>query len=205
MIKYFFNNSTEYTHICEKCFLFYCIYCIYCIFSHYSYGLEAWGATKQKNLKRILGIQKKALRSVTKSHWLAHSEPRMKQLGILRVTDQYHVQCVNTTHDMLRGHCPDIFNLREKVRTNTATHNLRSTVSQPENLNLPPANSLRNGSSFPLLAPKYWNNLPEELKNEQNRNRFKKLSKQKILESYNLHTNCNNPLCVDTKHHHRSP
>ena len=172
------------------------------IFSQYSYGLEAWGATKPKNLKRILGIQKKALRSVTKSHWLAHTEPRMKQLGILRVTDQYHVQCVNTTHDMLRGHCPDIFNLGDKIRANTATHNLRSTASQPANLNLPPLNTLSNGSSFPLLAPRYWNNLPEELKNEQNRNRFKKLAKKQFLDNYSSHTSCNNPLCVDMKHHH---
>ena len=109
------------------------------IFSHYSYGLEVWGATKPKNLKRILGIQKKALRSVTKSHWLAHSEPRMKKLGILKVSDQYQVQCVNTTYDMLKGHCPDIFNLKDRIRTNNTSHNLRSNASQPENLNLPSA------------------------------------------------------------------
>ena len=175
------------------------------IFSHYSYGLEAWGVTKQKNLKRILGIQKKALRSVTKSHWLAHSEPRMKQLGILKVTDQYLVQCINTTHDMLMGNCPDIFNLCEQQRSVTATRNLRSTSSHPLNLNLPPTNSIRNGSSFPLLAPTYWNSLPDEIKNEQNRNRFKKLNKKRIIESYNSYTNCNNPLCMDSKHHHPPP
>ena len=44
------------------------------IFSHLSYGLEVWGGTSAKNLKRITGIQKKAIRIINKSHWLAHTE-----------------------------------------------------------------------------------------------------------------------------------
>ena len=54
------------------------------IFPHYSYCLEAWGACLPKYLKRIKVIQKKAVRTVCKSHWLSHTEPRMKKLNILK-------------------------------------------------------------------------------------------------------------------------
>ena len=61
------------------------------IFSHLSYGLEIWGASSSKSFKRIIGTQKKAIRAITKSHFLAHTEPRMKNLGILKKTDQHNL------------------------------------------------------------------------------------------------------------------
>ena len=62
------------------------------IFPHFSYGLETWGASQQKYLKRIITIQKKAVRSISKSHWLSHTEPQMKQLNISKFSDQHYLQ-----------------------------------------------------------------------------------------------------------------
>ena len=168
------------------------------IFSHYSYGLEVWGA-HSKALDRICGIQKKALRSVTKSHWLAHTEPRMKTLEILNVTDQYQVQCLNTTYDMLNGRGPDIFQFRDKIRSNNTRHNLRSTSTQPSNLGLPHVSTDKH--SFSHLAPSFWNNLPEDIKNVTNRYNFRKLTKKHYLQTYKAKVMCYNPLCVDNTNH----
>ena len=60
------------------------------IMSRVQYGLEIWGGCdNSKGKKRLLGIQKKAIRNLTKSHYLSHTEPRMKSLGILKFNDQY--------------------------------------------------------------------------------------------------------------------
>ena len=173
------------------------------IFSHYSYGLEAWGASQAKSFKRILGIQKKAIRSVTKSHWLAHTEPRMKNLKILKITDQHKAQCINTTLDMLKGRCPDVLGLSDKIQKNNRTHNLRSTTSQPSNLELPRSKGKRDKGTFSQLAPCLWNDLPEEIKSEENRYRFRQLTKNHYLETYKSVSECTNPCCVDSNHHVR--
>ena len=171
------------------------------IFSHYSYGLEVWGASPSKSFKRILTIQKKAIRSVTKSQWLAHTEPRMKKLGILKVNDQHKLQCINTTYDMLKGRCPDIFQFNEKFRNNITRRTLRSSTSQPNNLTLPKITTKADENSFPLIAPQFWNSLPEAVKVEENRNRFRNQIKSSLLDSYQSQTECANPLCTDINHH----
>ena len=50
---------------------------------HIQYALPAWGGCSARNKKRIITIQKRAIRTITKSFHTAHTEPRMKKLGLL--------------------------------------------------------------------------------------------------------------------------
>ena len=130
------------------------------IFPHYSYCLEAWGNCPQRHLKRIKTIQKKAIRATTNSHWLSHTEPRMKSLNILKLEDQHHLQCLTTTFNMLKGHSPDIFNLADDRNRNPDLRPLRSTTNRPENLRLPAYQPNRNTRSFQASTLELWNDLP---------------------------------------------
>ena len=56
---------------------------------HIQYTLPAWGGCSAQNKKRIINIQKRAIRTITKSYHTAHTEPRMKQLGLLKFDDLY--------------------------------------------------------------------------------------------------------------------
>ena len=47
---------------------------------HIQYALPAWGGCSAQNKKRIITIQKRAIRTITKSFHTAHTEPRMKKL-----------------------------------------------------------------------------------------------------------------------------
>ena len=51
------------------------------------YALPAWGGCSSQSNKRIINIQKRAIRTITKSYITAHTEPRMKMLGILKFDD----------------------------------------------------------------------------------------------------------------------
>ena len=46
---------------------------------HIQYNLPAWGGCSAQSKKRIINIQKRAIRTITKSYHTAHTEPRMKK------------------------------------------------------------------------------------------------------------------------------
>ena len=51
---------------------------------HKSYGSFVWG----HNFDAIYKLQKKAVRTITHSHYIAHSEPLLKQLNLLNMQDK---------------------------------------------------------------------------------------------------------------------
>ena len=53
------------------------------VHSHLNYGLFAWGFDS----KRIIKLQKRCVRIITRSTYNAHTQPLMKQLNILSVPD----------------------------------------------------------------------------------------------------------------------
>ena len=172
------------------------------IASHLYYGLEIWGAASGKFVNRISGIQKKAVRIITRAHRLAHTEPRMKSLNILKVADQHKLQCLCLTYDMMKKNCPDIYNFNLNRYAYSANRELRSTASQPDNIREPSLSSPWGKNSFPHLAPSYWNGIPEHVKQLMSRKAFKRATKKSLLESYVEKCNCENPLCADTRYHH---
>merc|ERR1712015_534619 len=60
---------------------------------HIQYGLAVWGGCNNKNKKRIIAIQKRVIKNITRSYFSSHTEPRMKSIGILKFEDLYRHQC----------------------------------------------------------------------------------------------------------------
>ena len=73
---------------------------------HIMYGLPVWGGCNAQNSKRIVAIQKRAIRTITKSFFSAHTEPRMKKLGLLKFSDLYEQQCLTLAHDCYYHRAP---------------------------------------------------------------------------------------------------
>ena len=172
------------------------------IFSHLSYGLEVWGAgMKNRSFKRIITLQKKAIRTVTKAKWLSHTEPRMKDLCLLHITDQHQLQCLSLIYDMINGNCNDIFEFNKKQNDQTVTHNLRSVLKQPNNLRpgKKPKGILKG--SFSVVAPEFWNDIDADIKTSNSRRELKGKVKRKLLESYKEKVDCHNPRCPDSRVH----
>ena len=167
------------------------------VFSHFSYGLEIWGASTSKSLKRITGIQKKAIRAITKSHFLAHTELRMKTLNLLNISDQHKLQCLSLTFNMIKGFCPDIFEFRKSLNENSVRYRLRSVSTQPENLRL----DNQNNRSFPSKASLYWNELHPDFKKSSTKQEFKGRVTQTLIQDYNSTCDCSNILCVNRQYH----
>ena len=171
------------------------------VFSHLSYGLEVWGGTHMKYMKRIVGVQKKAIRIVSKAHWLAHSEPRMKLLNTLKVSDQHQLQCASLMFDMLNGTAPDIYNYYYDMNNQSVNYSLRSHTNNSLRLASSSFSSAQATRSFPSLARSYWNEIPLSIKQSNTKKRFKKDLKAHILQKYTEKCLCFNPLCRDMKYH----
>ena len=174
------------------------------ILPHLSYGLEVWGASTCRSMKRVVGLQKKAIRIITKSHWLGHTEPRMKSLKTLKIDDLHKFQCQSLMFDMMRGFCPDIYGFRQATNESSVRYRLRSVTTQPQNLRQPSTTNKSPKKSFSAIAPKLWNELPNGTKNCSTRKEFKGVTKRTFLKKYEPDCECLNPLCFDHKYHRKS-
>ena len=100
-------------------------------------------------------------------------------------------------YDMLKGHCPDVYNLTPNLNQNQPSHALRSTAARPDNLRLPSHNYSKIKTSFLAQTPDHWNNLSDDLKQSVSRKKFKNDLKKNFLQDYKEKIECRNPQCVD--------
>ena len=166
---------------------------------HVQYGLPAWGGCNAQNRKRIINIQKRAIRTITKSYFSAHTEPRMKELGLLKFNDLYEQQCLMLTHDCFFQRAPKI--ITNLISRQSSEYNLRRQAQNPLDLKIPNLKSRAACNSFSFKAPVHWNNTPLELRQIEQKPLFNRKIKKVILDRYDHKTDCNNPRCKDKKHH----
>ena len=57
--------------------------------THMTYGLLLWG----NQVEQVSKLQKKSIRLITGSEYLAHSEPLFKELELLKIEDIYQLSC----------------------------------------------------------------------------------------------------------------
>ena len=80
------------------------------ILPYLTYCNIIWGSTASYLLQKIFLIQKRAIRIITNSTYLAHTEPLFRKLKILNTYDlhRYFVACFMFSYS--KGTLPDILN-----------------------------------------------------------------------------------------------
>ena len=167
---------------------------------HIQYALPAWGGCSAQNKKRIVTIQKRAIRTITKSYHTAHTEPRMKKLGLLKFEDLHKLGNVLLVHDCFYGNAP--INIRNLITiAQNSDHNLRNQASNPLDLKIPNFKSRAGSHSFRQIGSKSWNTVSSEFRAISQKGRFKRAMKNFILENYERKAICSNPRCRDKSNH----
>ena len=162
---------------------------------HIQYGQAVWGGCSNQNKQRIVTIQKRAIRTVTKAYHLAHTEPRMKKMRLLNFEDLYKQQCMLLCHDCFNKRAPKpISSLIELEQT---THATRSQVSNPLNMRIPSFKSRAGSQGFRVKGPTIWNAVPNEMRSIERREVFKNSTKRFLLDKYSRKSECTNPRCND--------
>ena len=101
--------------------------------SHITYGLLLWG----NQVEQVSNLQKKSIRLITGSEYLAHSEPLLKELELLKIEDlyklkilifYYNLSCAllpsyfNCYFDVLNVNTPCGYELRQRARPKFRSH-----------------------------------------------------------------------------------
>ena len=89
---------------------------------HINYGSLVWG----NNFEAISKLQKRAIRTITHSHYIAHSEPLLKQLNLLKVKDMIDLKLLKFLHKLNASKLPQYFNsYKPYLEKNETKYNLR--------------------------------------------------------------------------------
>ena len=73
---------------------------------HINYGSLVWG----QNFNSICKLQKKVIRTVTRSNYIAHSEPLLKELNLLSVKVLMDLKLIKCVHKLYNNKLPIYFN-----------------------------------------------------------------------------------------------
>ena len=139
------------------------------VYPHLTYCILVWGGTYRTHLFNIELIQKKLVRIITNSEYLAHSKPLFHQTGILKIYELYEYHL-------------GIFAFKNQSNFSHTTHNY---ATRNAGLFVPTFNRLTvSQRSLWYAAPNYYNSLPADLKNCNTIGVFKRKLKTFLLNRY---------------------
>ena len=142
------------------------------ISSKIEYGMEIWGGAYYTTLKPIITLQKCFIRLVSNKTRLQHTEPLFKDLNILPFRNLYIFKVLNIFF-CKSGEDRQNFGLRGRART----------LRRCADVSVPKPNLTAYKHFFSFLAPKFFNNLPEEIKLCNNKKTYSKLVKNILLSN----------------------
>ena len=125
----------------------------------------------------------------------------MKKTGLLKFEDLYRQQCLVLTHDCVYNKAPSPIQQLVNKKRNSSRITLRDQANNPLDLYVPNLKTRAGTHSYSVKGPIFWNETPNIHKSIEKRETFKKVIKRCILNSYNLHSTCSNPMCRDHRHH----
>ena len=131
-------------------------------------------------MNRLFILQKRAVRIITHSEYLAHTKPIFSLLKLLNVYDLYNFQCAIFMYlcynKLLPASALIHFNLNMQVHG----HQTRSS----SNFHLPPTRTTTFHESIYFNGPLIWNNLPSSIRQSPSLNIFKRRYKHHLLQNY---------------------
>ena len=140
------------------------------ILSHLQYCTLLWANTYKTCLNKLRILQKKAIRIITQSHYLAHTDPLFSKLKLLKLDDLYKHQLGIYMYKSTKGLLPDSMSSMVIPIHNVHDHNLR-------NKNGYYIQHVRtNCRKFTIhyTGPIFWNSLPQQLREAVSEKQFKR-------------------------------
>ena len=91
------------------------------IYSHINYCILIWGSAEKGIVEPLFKLQKKAVRIISRSGYLDHTEPLFKTLKLLTVYKVFDLTCILFIYKCLN--CNYLSELRSKIQRNSEIHN----------------------------------------------------------------------------------
>jgi len=129
------------------------------ILPYLQYCTLIWACGSQNKLKKLLIIQKRAVRHISHVHSTCHSAPIFKELNILTINDIYTQQVAQFMFKYTAGLLPIAFSGYFNINSQTHHHYTR----QSEHFHISFANTRLRQHSISISGPRIWNALDSDL------------------------------------------
>ena len=140
----------------------------------FTYGAVIWGGTYNTYLDNLFITQKKLLRVMSKSHRYAHTDPLFKQFNLLKLSDIITFQTQLFVYKSLHVNIIDSgFKFAHSSQTR-----------RQDSLQLPLCKTSHFQRYLTYRGAKCWNKLPEQVKNSDSLNVFKKKIRLMLFNNY---------------------
>ena len=148
--------------------------------SHLQYCTLLWANSHVTNIRKLQLLQKKAIRIITSSHYIAHTEPLFSMTTLLKLDDLYKYQLGIFMHKVTHCQLPQNMSSMFLRTDNIHSHQLR-------NHNAYYIQQIRTNtrkSTINFSGPKFWNAIPTNLRQLASIHQFKKKFKALLLTKY---------------------
>lgn len=149
------------------------------IYPYLTYANTVWGNAANYLVNQIFVLQKRAIRLITHSHYLAHTTLLFKKLRILKLSDIILFQTAMFMYQSKNNLLPD--SCRNLVNKNLDTSN---RLRQTYDFLIPKYRTTLRSKCMTVFGPKCWINIPAAIKLSPSLAIFKKAYKNFILDTY---------------------
>ncbi|XP_068704692.1 uncharacterized protein [Montipora foliosa] len=131
------------------------------IYPYLFYCVSVWASTYPSNLRRLITLQKRVIRIMSKSAFDAHTDPLFKNLKILNLESIYKFQVGKFMYQYRSGLLPDSFNNMFLVTHQVHSYGTRSSKF----FHLPQCRTNVRMFSISFQGLKFFNSLSSEIRN----------------------------------------
>ena len=131
------------------------------IYPYLSYGIPLWGAAADCHLNKLIVLQKKAVRSISGASYIAHTNPILKLLNILKLKDIYHSEIIKFVYSFIRGEMPNSISTFFSLSHTIHAHQTRHSINLK--LEIPCARTQLSSSSPIHMGSRLWNSLSSDI------------------------------------------
>lgn len=142
------------------------------VYPYFLYGNIVWGGTNVQHLRPLQLLQKKIIRLITNSSYLAHTSPLFKQTNVLKLTDLHnYLLCLHmfTLKQNNNAIFECVHNHYTRHREDARSAFQRLSVAQ---------------KSLSCAAPQAWNAVPRGIRECDSYNVFKREVKDYFINAY---------------------
>ena len=130
------------------------------IYLHLSYGVLIWGSANITNMKKLVTMQKKAIRILANAKYNDHTNQLFWNLKLLKLEDIYKVEVAKLIYKFNTNNLPRP--LRKIFLPNNKVH--QRQTRQSDNLHIRKCRTKLASQHITCKGPQIWNNLPNEIK-----------------------------------------
>ncbi len=139
-----------------------------------------WGRNFEVHINPIVILQKKVIRLITNSYYLAHTHTLFKSLKMLTFHDLNKFQLGEFMYRFEKRLLPESFNAYFVYNSEVHGHNTRGR----NQINIEYCRTVAKSFSVKIAGPRLWNSLPINLRNSASISIFKKNYKKMLLMNY---------------------